>query len=175
MGTSVIEVATDMKQRLKPFADAVVGDPFASLVALKGRAGAAERDGKAPFSGADGLALDKAFGALGWGYGSQNTRRWLGVLLEPVSRPPLSARELRLLCEIIDPLAIVALDEVARLALIDAFASVANRFSTEFVAGSETWVLGRHMISVEQFEDALADETAKQNAWSQLKRCTFPS
>jgi hypothetical protein len=164
----VVDFSTERAQQLEAFAARIVGNPFASLVLVKGRPNAAERDGAPPFSGADGLALDKAIGRLGWGYGSQNTRAWLGILL------PLPAHDLRLICEIVDPLAIVALDDEARTALIDAFSSVEGGLPAKFVSGAETRVLGRQLVSVEGFEDALGSATAKQKVWAQLKRCTFP-
>jgi hypothetical protein len=182
----MIDFRENAIQRLKSFAPHIVGDPLASLVAVKGKPGKAESAGGDPFSGEDGFALDKAFGRLGWGLGSQNTRVWCGVLLaSPVAPPPpaltpppapalppaLSAGDLRLICEIVDPLAIVALDDEARLALIKAFESTEDGFLADFTPGATTTSLGRQLISVENFEDALANETTKQVAWAQLKRC----
>jgi uracil-DNA glycosylase len=185
----VIDFRADIERQLEPFAAHIAGDVLASLLAIKGRPGAAERAGGAPFSGADGLALDKAFGSLGWGFGSQDTRRWAGLLLTVAGSPAppaatlptaescaatLPAATLRLICELIDPLAIVALDEEARTALIDAFSSTEEGFLAEFTPGTETRVLGRQLISVTGFEDALASEDAKQKVWAQLKRCRPP-
>jgi hypothetical protein len=164
----MIDLSTEREQELKAFATQTSGDIFASLVLVKGRAGAAERRGNPPFSGADGLALDKAVGRLGWGYGSRDTRTWFGIVL------PLDARDLRFVCEIIDPLALVALDEEARIALIEAFEPVAEGLAEHFTPGAEAWVLGRQLVSVEGFEDALGDEATKQRVWGQLKRCAFP-
>jgi hypothetical protein len=141
------------------------------LIALKGKPGSAELNGKTPFYGADGLALDKAFGKLGWGFGSQDTRTWYGILLAPVNRPPLLATELRLICEIIDPLVIVSLDDIAHTALVSAFKSTEEGFLADFTPGSQTQVLGRKLVSVEEFEDSLSGEESKQRAWAQLKRC----
>ncbi|MDR2106228.1 MAG: hypothetical protein LBP24_02340 [Coriobacteriales bacterium] len=170
----MIDFRADIERQLEPFAAHIAGNPLASLLALKGRPGTVERAGSAPFSGADGFALDKAFGRLGWGFGSQDTRRWAGLLLATADSPTLPAATLRLICEIIDPLAIVALDEEARAALIDAFSSAESGFLAEFTPGAETQVLGRQFISVTGFEDALADEDAKQKVWAQLKRCRPP-
>jgi hypothetical protein len=169
----VVDFQVNITRQLEPFALCVIGDPLASLVALKGKPGEAELGGGAPFSGADGLALDKAFGRLGWGFGTGDTRRWCGILLGHPDRPPLSPQDLRLLCEIIDPLAIVSLDEPARTSLISAFESAEEGFLADFTPGSQTGILGRHLVSVEDFEDSLADERTKQKAWAQLKRCAF--
>jgi hypothetical protein len=176
-----VDFHADIKQQLEPFAAHVAGDPFASVIVVKGRPGAAEMDGDPPFSGADGLALDKVFGRLGWGYGSRDTRVWCGILLElpgnsaATEQPCLAPQALRLICEIIDPLAIISLDDAARVALIGAFSPVARDLADAFVTGADTTVLGRQLLSVEEFEDALADESAKQRAWAQLKRCAFPT
>jgi hypothetical protein len=187
----MIDFRASIKEQLEPFDAHLVGDPLASLMAIKGRVGKAERTGGAPFSGDDGLALDKAFGRLGWGFGSQNTRVWCGVALAlptqasfapkvsrpiqtpPVAQTPLAANTLRLICEIIDPLSIVALDDEARLALIAAFESAEEGFLADFTLGSKTQILGRQLISVGNFEDALTDETNKQIVWAQLKQCAF--
>jgi hypothetical protein len=96
------------------------------------------------------------------------------VLLATASHTAPPASELRLICEIIDPLSIVALDEEARIALIDAFTPVEEGLAEQFAPGAQAQVLGRQLLSVTGFEDALADETAKQRVWAQLKRCTFP-
>jgi hypothetical protein len=168
-----INFRVNITQQLEPFAPYVVGDLLAPLVALKGKPGEAELGEGIPFCGADGLALDKAFGRLGWGFGTDDTRRWCGILLVRPDRPPLSPQNLRLICEIVDPLAIVSLDETARASLVDAFGSTEEGFLADFTPGSQTWILGRHLVSVENFEDSLADEGTKQKAWAQLKRCAF--
>jgi hypothetical protein len=170
----VVDFRADIEQQLKPFTAYLSGDVFASLVAVKGKPGQAEREGAAPFGGSDGLALDKSFGRLGWGFGSQDTRTWLGVLLAPSGQAVLTAHKLRLLCEIVDPLVLVALDEQARLVLQDAFAHDEKSLAAAFAPGSVATALGRTLISVEGFEDALADADAKQKVWAQLKRCVFP-
>jgi hypothetical protein len=164
----MVDFSANRKQQLKAFAAQTSGDVLAPLILIKGKHGVAERAGKPPFSGADGLALDKAIGKLGWGYGSQDTRTWFGILL------PLSAPDLRLICEIIDPLALVALDEEARTALVEAFESVEEGLAKKLTPGAETWVLGRQLVSIEGFEDALSDTAAKQRVWAQLKRCAVP-
>ncbi|MCL1847626.1 MAG: hypothetical protein FWF91_06660 [Coriobacteriia bacterium] len=157
--------------QLEAYAPYLIGNPLASLVAIKGIPGSAELAGELPFSGDDGLALDKAFGRLGWGFGSLDTRIWLGVALSLPNQPTLTAQQLQLICETVDPLALVALDDPARLALIHAFTSAEEGLLIDFTSGTEASVLGRRLYSVEGFEAALADEKDKQKAWAQLKRC----
>ena len=173
-----MDFRANIKEQLASFSLYYSGDVLAPVLAVKGMPGAAEQAGGPPFSGADGLALDKAFGSLGWGFGSQDTRVWLGLLLgagtspgKCQQQPALTASQLRLICEIVDPLAIVALDEEARAALVECFSSPETGMLADFCAGAEINVMGRLLVSVDGFEDALADEKLKQRAWAQLKRC----
>jgi len=172
---TAIDFRSTMTQQLEAFLPYLTGNLLTTLIAIKGVLGPAELAGNAPFSGPDGLALDKAFGRLDWGYGSFDTRVWLGVVLSLPHHPVLTAKELRLICEVVDPLAIVALDDTAHNLLSAAFVSTEEGFLADFTPGAQTWVLGRHLVSVRGFEAALADEAAKQRAWAQLKRCTPPS
>ena len=171
----MIDFRTNIAEQLAAYAPYIKGNVLASLIAVKGIPGHAELAGNPPFSGADGLALDKAFGRLGWGFGSQGTRIWLGVMTCLSGYPDLLPSSLRLVCEIVDPLAIVTLDEPARLAVIDAFSPVSRSIETDFSPGAECRILGRQILSVEGFEQSLAHEDSKQRAWAQLKRCLPPS
>jgi hypothetical protein len=175
-------------QQLKPFAAQVVGNPLAVVLAVTAR----------PLSAAAAEALEKALIALGWGEHS-----WCGLALgidehgtwsekaalAPMVCPPHKARageptpycpqllasgELRLVVEIVDPLAVLALDEDARRALMTAFASEELGLLTEFSAGSSRSVLGRNFVSVDGFEAALSDAQRKQVIWAQLKHCKRP-
>ena len=175
MGETMVDFRENITEQLQAYAPYIRGNPLASLIAVKGSPGLAELAGDPPFSGADGLALDKAFGRLGWGFGSHDTRIWFGIVLSRPNHPRLSAQELRLICEIVDPHVIAALDDIARLALIEAFCPVEKSLQADFVSGGEYRVLGRHLVSIEGFEASLADEASKQKAWAQLKRCVFPS
>ncbi len=162
-------------ENLAPYRAYYSGDELASLVAVKGDPGAVERAGAAPFSGEDGAALDKSFGHLGWGWGSRDTRTWLGILLSPIDTTLLEKKELRVLCELVDPLIIVALDETARLALVEAFAPPDKKSTTDVPRGGKATVFGRIMVSVDGFEQALGDEKEKQRVWAQLKQAAAPT
>ena len=167
----MVDFRGNIEKQLEAYAPYIKGNLLASLVAIKGMSGPAELSGDPPFSSLDGFALDKAFGRLGWGFGSLDTRVWLGIALSVSGRPTLTSQELRYICEVVDPLTIVALDNAARIALIDAFTSAEEGFMADFTSGTETWALGRHLVSVDGFEAALDDEAAKQRVWAQLKRC----
>jgi hypothetical protein len=166
----VSRLRADIEEQLRPFATAIDGDVLASLMVIKARPSAAEVEGGPPFSGKDGAALDAAFEHLGWGGLTGEVRPWLGLLLPP----KIEDGSLRAICETVDPLAIVTLDEGARLALIAAFETVEEQLAIDFVAGGQAQALGRLLVSVEDFEDSLSDEEAKQKAWAQLRRCAFP-
>lgn len=209
-------IRANIEQQLAGFSPYCSGNVLAAVIAVKGRPGIAEQAGEPVFNGMDGLALDKAFGSLGWGFGSQDTRVWFGLLLAPPGQAALKAQQLRLICEIVDPLVIAALDETARTSLIEAFApikagsppkaiaapkamvtpractppkaiaaakadaapkpgvSLKAGIPADFRIGTETYVMGRRLVSVDGFEDALADEMSKQRVWAQLKRCRAP-
>jgi len=167
----MIDYRESITRQLETFFPYIRGNYLASLIAVKGTPGPTELEGNLPFSGADGLALDKALSSLGWGFGSQNTRVWLGIIPTMPGYPELSPSELRLICEVVDPLAIISLDESARLALIRAFEPVRKTMASDFLPGAELWVLGRQLVSVDGFEEALCLESSKQKVWSQLKRC----
>ena len=167
----MVDFHENITQQLKGFSPYISGNPLASLIAIKGIPGSYELAGAPPFSGPDGLALDKVFGRLDWGFGSLDTRVWFGIVLSLPEQPALKPQELRLICELVDPLLIVTLDDPARLAIIETFSPVDEALPTSFPSGAETWVLGRHLVSVEGFEASLGDEASKQKVWKQLKRC----
>lgn len=169
-----VDFKKQITAQLTPYAPYYSGDELASIIVIKGIAGKAEFDGLAPFSGQDGLALDKSLGRLGWGYGSADTRIWFGILLKSPSLRGLSFQELKLVCEIVDPLVIVALDDSARLALIEAYLSAEDRLPLLFKPGANTTVLGRRFVSVDGFEGALQNMEKKQMVWSQLKNAKVP-
>jgi hypothetical protein len=170
--TPVLNPRQSLTHQLKPYVLYLSGDILAELLLIKGVAGRAERRGEAPFFGEDGEALEKALRALGWPEDC-----WCGILLAPPSLQSLRPEGLRLLCETVDPRVIVALDEVARCALIEAFAPVEPKLSATLAPGGQTLVLGRRLISVDGFEEALiagaeGDASAKQRVWAQLKQAT---
>ncbi|MDR2197773.1 MAG: hypothetical protein LBO07_07435 [Coriobacteriales bacterium] len=167
MEKSALDFRRSLESQLAPYRPYLKGEVAAHVVLVKGVAGAAEWAGRAPFSGEDGEALEKALVALGWPKGS-----WCGILVAPVAPPGIASLqpgELRLTCEIIDPQVIVALDEPARQALAAAFGP-----ETVLAPGAQTLVQGRNLISVAGFEEALGDANAKQRVWAQLKRAVPP-
>ncbi|MDR2714785.1 MAG: hypothetical protein LBB42_04615 [Coriobacteriales bacterium] len=141
------------------------------LLVVKGQCGAAENAGGTPFSGNDGAALNRAFEQLGW-----DEKAWCGLLLESskVGSPKadsLTGEQLNLLIEYIDPVVIIALDEVARQTLLQSMLGAKN-LNTWFPRKTRE-VQGRLLVSVDGFEAALGSDTHKQLVWHQLKQASY--
>jgi hypothetical protein len=177
---SKIDLEAALAVQLEPFSRYISGSPLAVVLVVKGQPGVAETAGQPPFAGVDGEALAKALLALGWGedrkavHSNLTDAAALGVLLRPVGALPLTALELRELIEIVDPVTVVALDQAARTALVEAFSSSESGFLAEFSSGTAQMVLGRRFVSVDGFEASLADSHKKQLAWAQLKQAKRP-
>jgi hypothetical protein len=147
---------------LAPGSDVVAsrGALLAQVVAVKGLAGPAEASGGAALSGADGVAVVKALGALGWSAGD---------IFFAMSRPEpgISAERradrLRLLLEAVDPKLVVALDSEARTDVAAALGI------TRLPLGESVRALGRRVVAVDGFEASLADPAHKKRVWSQLQ------
>ena len=147
---------------LAPGSDRVAwrGALLAEVAVVKGLPGPAEATGGAALSGADGGALGKALEALGW---APDTVFFTLSRPEVGIDPERRAGRLRLQLEAVDPRAIVALDA-------EAAADLAEAFGCElFKPGVAARVLGRTLVAVDGFEDALRDGRRKQVVWSQLK------
>lgn len=152
---------------LEPWLPYLHGNRFAHLVAVKGVMGLAEESGQSPFFGPDGEAFEQALVTLGCGRNA-----WCGIALELRDKEVLSAGELRLLIETIDPLMLVALDQRAA-------EQVQMSFGRELLPeipepGQKTRLLGRTFVYVNGFESALASEPldggeAKHRVWRELK------
>lgn len=160
-----IDFAALRAAELEPWLSFLYGNRFAPVIAIKGQPGEAELSGKPPFFGADAEALESALCALGWGSNS-----WSGIALDVPSKGVLSASDVRLLIEIIDPRALVALDLPAVTALKESFGD--ELLPSVPRPGQKTWLLGRLLVYVDGFETALASEDegeAKRRVWRELK------
>ncbi|MDR1089073.1 MAG: hypothetical protein LBL23_07375 [Coriobacteriales bacterium] len=149
---------------LEPWRPFLHGNRFASLVAVKGIPGRAEQSGQ-PFFGADGEALESALLALGW-----QSNSWCGIVLELPDRAQLTAAELRLLVETIDPRALLALDRPALRGIQEGFGEELLPRVPE--PGQKCWLLGRALVFVDGFEAALVSDDggeAKRRVWRELK------
>jgi hypothetical protein len=147
---------------LAPGSDRVAprGALLAEIAVVKGFPGPAEESGGAAVSGADGTALLKALEALGY---PADTVFFTLSRPEPGIDPERASDRLRLQLESVDPRVIVALDAEAAADLAEAFGCPVP------APGSPQRVLGRRLVAVSGFEAALADPTAKQRVWAELK------
>jgi len=148
---------------LAPGSDRVAprGALLAEVAVVKGLAGPAEASGGSAMSGADGEALTKALGALG--YEPQSVFFTLSRPEPGIDREQASDR-LRLQLESVDPRVIIALDAEAAADIAEAFGC-----TVPVVGGTPLRILGRRIIAVGGFEAALADPKAKQRVWSEIK------
>ena len=152
---------------LAPWLPFLHGNRFARVVAVKGKPGVAEKAGQSPFFGSDGEALDSALVALGWGINS-----WCGIVLELPEKGTLSASDVRLIIEIVDPRALLALDISSITALQESFGEKLLPCIPE--PGVKAHLLGRTLVYVDGFETALDsqdqdDGKAKRRVWKELK------
>lgn len=151
--------------QLEPWLPHLHGNRLASVTVIKGEPGSAELLGKPPFFGADGEAMESALAALDWG-----SNNWCGIAIDLPDRSRLSAPDLRLLIEIIDSRALVALDDTAMTALRESFG--AKVLPHALKPGKKIWVLGRALVFVRGFEAALTSDDggeAKRRVWKELK------
>lgn len=158
------DLAAIRTAQLEPWLPFIHGDRFASLLVLKGEPGPSELAGNPPFFGEDGSALNSAFVAMGL-----KSTHWCGIVCGHPTKGRLSARDVRELIEIIDPLALVALDRKAIEILQQSFA--AEVLPAIPKPGTKTSLMGRTLVFVDGFEAALAsdDGQAKHRVWKELK------
>lgn len=153
---------------LVPGSDLVAwsGALLAGVALVKGLPGPAEVAGGAALSGPDGQAAEKALLALGWPEGS-----WFATLsrAEPdADAGPIAAR-LRLQLEAVDPLVIVALDEIAAGDVAAAF-----ELPQPPAPGRPTVSRGRRFVAVQGLEHSLGEPARKRAAWRQLQDAAPP-
>ena len=134
------------------------GNAFSPLLFAKGRPNEVERAGKEPLSGADGKALRAA--ALALGYAPEH---WAALALWGADGTALDGARARRAVAVLDPATLVACDDQAALVLEDALGC------EPLVPGQVTEVLGMRVLALGGFEDALADQRAKQVMWARLK------
>ncbi|MCL2807703.1 MAG: hypothetical protein FWD27_06055 [Coriobacteriia bacterium] len=162
-GLGALDFTSLRAEALEDWLPYMFGNRFASILALKGEPGEAERRGQ-PFFGADSQALESALVALGW-----ETNSWCGIALTLANQETMHAEELRLLIETIDPSALLALDNLAIEALQESYGiDLMPRIPKP---GAKTMLLGRSLVFVDGFEAALASykEEAKRRVWQELK------
>lgn len=136
------------------------GDPFATVMLVKGLPGPAELAGGAAITGRDGEAVNKALGALG--FDPESTFRTLARAKRADADERVRTR-LRIQVEAVDPSVVVALDKVAAADLSAAFEI------ERLQPGAPIRRLGRTLLAVDGLEESLGDQARKKRVWSQLQ------
>lgn len=153
---------------LLPGSDLVAwsGALLARVALVKGLPGPAEVAGGAALSGPDGEAAEKALLALGWPEGSSFATV---SRCEPDADAGPIASRLRLQLEAVDPLVVVALDEIAAGDVAAAF-----ELPQPPVPGRPAVFMGRRFVAVQGLEHSLGDPSRKRAAWRQLQDAAPP-
>lgn len=144
----------------------LVGSVPAPVCLVKGAANESELSGVEPFSGMDGEALSKSLNALGY---PENA--WTGLMTQYIpgdgSAQNLPAELVRLALEVIDAATIVLCDDQAAESFQAAFG-----LDDKPAPGQLQYVLGRRVLALGGFEEALGSQEAKQVMWFRLKQLT---
>lgn len=153
---------------LVPGSDLVAwsGALLARVALVKGLPGPAEAAGGPALSGPDGDAAEKALLALGWPECS-----WFATVSrsEPDADPQSIASRLRRQLEAVDPLVVVALDEIAAGDVAAAF-----ELPQPLTPGRPAVFRGRRFVAVQGLEHSLGDPERKRAAWRQLQHAAPP-
>ena len=153
----------------------IAGNACSPIVLVKGDLDEAERSGGELAAGADGAALRKALGAIG--YAPEDF-----CVLASVAGAGDGAGE-ALPCELfrealetLDPEAVLLLDNSAADVMRETYADMLvaiDDFDTAMLKpGLVAHVQGRRVLALDGFEAALTDKAAKQRMWAYIKQLT---
>ncbi len=164
------------RELLSRFRHAVLGSPMALVVAVRGNSCTIPMlDGGGGFlDGPDGEALSKTLDSMGYPKGSLMGVQLPDDLGAPSSK--MTTADLRLIIEVVDPIAVAALDRRALEALTEAFD---GKVEERVVAGDVTGrvsrhVLGRLLVFVDDLEASLGSQDGKRRAWLELRNLSGP-
>ncbi|MDY2778158.1 MAG: hypothetical protein SOU51_07230 [Collinsella sp.] len=157
----------------------MAGNGFSPIVLVKGELNAEEAAGADLLSGADGPALRAALAALGYApedFCALSAVRGDADGASKVSGPgdPLDPDLFREAIDVLDPEAVILLDEVAtgvmREAFVDALAAIEDFDTAMLMPGLVAPVLGRRVLALDGFEASLSDPAQKQRMWAYIKQ-----
>ena len=155
----------------------IAGNAMSPIVLVKGQLDEAEMAGGELLAGADGHALRAALGAIGYApedFCALATVTGDGEDAASAPGNPLSPELFREALEALDPEAVLVLDEAAADVLREAYADalvVIEDFDTAMLKpGLVAPVLGRRVLVLDGFEQALTDKAAKQRMWAFIKQ-----
>ncbi|MBM6779455.1 hypothetical protein H6A16_08135 [Collinsella tanakaei] len=158
----------------------MAGNALSPVVLVKGDLNEDELAGGELLAGADGRALRSALTAIG--YAPEDfcalasvagaARSESDAVAAPGDALPTAA--FREALEALDPEAVVLLDDAAADIMREAYADalvVIEDFNTAMLAsGLVAHVLGRRVLALDGFEQALSDPREKQRMWAYLKQ-----
>ena len=154
-------IAQATEQELASLADRgvrIAGNACSPIVLVKGDLDEAECSGGELAAGADGAALRKALGAIGY------------------APEALTCDLFREALETLDPEAVLLLDNSAADVMRETYADMLvaiDDFDTAMLKpGLVAHVQGRRVLALDGFEAALTDKAAKQRMWAYIKQLT---
>lgn len=155
----------------------LAGNGYSPVLLVKGELNDDELAGGELLAGADGAALRAALGAIGWApedFCALSCVAGEGDGAVARVGEPLAPALFREAVEALDPEAVVLLDDSAASAMREAYAdalAIIEDFEVAMLTpGLVASVLGRRVLALGGFEEALSDPHRKQVAWAYLKQ-----
>lgn len=158
----------------------IAGNALSPIVLVKGDLDEAERAGGELCAGADGAALRKALGAIGYAPEDFCVLASVGGAAEDAAMAAVAPGEalpcdlFREALEVLDPEAVLLLDDSAADVMRETYADMLvaiEDFDTAMLKpGLVAHVQGRRVLTLDGFEAALADRAAKQRMWAYIKQ-----
>ena len=147
----------------------MAGNAMSSVVFLKGKLTQQDLGAEGLLSGADGVALHKSLGALGY-----EPQDWQALATTTLSGQPLAAFDLRLGVSTLSPSTVIICDEQAasvfRNAYAQELAAITDLNEAMLKEGVVAHILGMRVLNLGGFEDSLRDKSQKQVMWARLKQ-----
>ena len=170
-------IAQATEQELASLADRgvrIAGNACSPIVLVKGDLDEAECSGGELAAGADGAALRKALGAIG--YAPEDFCVLASVAGAGAAGEALTCDLFREALETLDPEAVLLLDNSAADVMRETYADMLvaiDDFDTAMLKpGLVAHVQGRRVLALDGFEAALTDKAAKQRMWAYIKQLT---
>ena len=170
-------IAQATEQELASLADRgvrIAGNACSPIVLVKGDLDEAECSGGELAAGADGAALCKALGAIG--YAPEDFCVLASVAGAVAAGEALTCDLFREALETLDPEAVLLLDNSAADVMRETYADMLvaiDDFDTAMLKpGLVAHVQGRRVLALDGFEAALTDKAAKQRMWAYIKQLT---
>ena len=152
----------------------IAGNACSPIVLVKGDLDEAECSGGELAAGADGAALRKALGAIG--YAPEDFCVLASVAGAGNGAVAAGEALFREALETLDPEAVLLLDNSAADVMRETYADMLvaiDDFDTAMLKpGLVAHVQGRRVLALDGFEAALTDKAAKQRMWAYIKQLT---